>query len=238
MLKPVWQFAGLVAALSAAALLASCGGVGAAPINAVPLAAVSVNVTPAAMSVATGTVQPFVAIVNGSGLQDVQWRVNGVPGGAPIIGTIDNDGNYTAPQFIPNPPAVTLTAVANADNTKSGNATVTITGAQFPAKVYMSPAGKAYVKTGTTMKLSGGVIGPFTTRVVWPVNGVPHGNATVGTITPGANNTAVYAAPATVPNPSTVTIKAIAHSDATKFTSCTATLSAQPPHTRSSPPAV
>ena len=229
MLRNCWQFAGLVSALSAAALLASCGGVGSAPINAVPLAAVSVNVTPAAMSVATGTVQPFVAIVNGSGLQDVQWRVNGIPGGAPIIGTIDNDGNYTAPQFIPNPPAVTLTAVANADNTKSGNAQITITGAQFPAKVYMSPAGTAYVQAGTAMKLSGGVIGPFDTGVVWQVNGVPNGNATVGTIAPGANDTAVYTAPARVPSPASVTIKAVAHADATKFTSCTVTLSAQPP---------
>jgi hypothetical protein len=229
MLRHLWQFAGFVAALSAGLLLVSCGGVGAAPINAVPLAAVSVAITPAAMNVGTGTVEPFLAVVNGSGLQTVQWRVNGIPGGAPIIGTIDNDGNYTAPQFIPNPPTVTLTAAANADNTKSGNAQVTITGTQFPAKVYMSPIGTAYVQAGTAMKLSGGIIGPFDTAVVWQVNGIPNGNTTVGTITPGANNTAIYTAPARVPNPANVTIKAIAHADATKFSSCIVTLSAQPP---------
>jgi len=214
------------------ALGVGCGGSGSAPISgANVLGPVSVAITPATMTVTTGTTETFLATVNGSGLQDVQWRVNGVPGGADSIGTIDKAGNYTAPQFIPQPATVTLTAVANADNTKSGSAQVTITGAQVPARVFMSPVGTAYVQAGTPLKLAGGVIGPFDTGVVWQVNGVANGNATVGTIAPGANNTAVYTAPARVPNPAAVTIKAIAHADATKFTSCVVKLSAQAPAT-------
>src|SRR5262249_38534172 len=114
MLKRLWQFAAIVCVLGGGLSLVGGGGVGAAPINAQTVAAVSVQITPASMTVTTGTVEQFTAIVNGAGLQNVQWRVNGIDGGAPIIGTIDSSGNYTAPQFIPNPPTVTLTAVADA----------------------------------------------------------------------------------------------------------------------------
>ena len=173
MSRDMWRVARVAVCLSLMVLVTSCGGGGSAPISGADvLGPVSVAITPATMTVTTGTTEAFLATVNGSGLQDVQWRVNGVPGGADSIGTIDKTGNYTAPQFIPQPATVTLTAVANADNTKSGSAQVTITGTQVPARVFMSPVGTAYVQAGTPLKLSGGVIGPFDTGVVWQVNGV------------------------------------------------------------------
>jgi hypothetical protein len=226
-----WQRMVFVAvALSVMAVAVGCGSATSAPISGLnTLGGVSVSITPAVMTVPTGTTQPFTATVNGSGLQAVQWQVNGIPGGQASIGTIDSTGNYTAPQFVPTPATVQLTAIANADNTKQGDATVTITGTLLPAQVFMSPTGTAYVQSGTELKLAGGVTGPADTGVVWQVNGVANGNSTVGTITPGANNTAVYNAPATVPSPATVTIKAVSHAEQTAFTSCTVTLSAQAP---------
>ncbi len=222
------QLVALAVALSAAVLFTSCGGLSAAPINNLALGAVTVDITPATMTITTGTVQQFTATVNGSGLQNVQWQVNGVPGGAPIVGTIDNAGNYTAPQFVPIPPTVVLTAVANADNTRSGNASVTITGTQLPATVLMSPR-IAALQIGTEMNLSAGVMGPNDTNVTWQVNGIPNGNASVGTITPGSNNTASYKAPAKVPNPATVTIQAVSRSEPGKVATCPTTISLQPP---------
>jgi hypothetical protein len=220
----------LAAMLTLAAICLGCGGSGAAPISGYnALGGVSVSITPAAMTVPTSSIQSFTATVVNSGVQAVQWQVNGIPGGAPIIGTIDNSGNYTAPQFVPNPPSVVITAVANADNTKSGNASVTITGAQFPAQVFLSPTGSAYLQIGTQIKLSGGVIGPNDTGVTWQVNNVANGNSTVGAIAPGPGNTAVYTAPAKVPNPPTVTVTALSHADPTKSISCTVRLSVQPP---------
>jgi hypothetical protein len=216
--------------LSMGAMLVSCGGASAAPISgASALGGVSVTITPPTMTVGTTTTQTFTAVVNNSGLQTVQWQVNGIPGGAPIVGTIDSSGDYTAPQFVPNPPTVTITAVANADTTKSGNANATIVGTLFPAQVFLSPAGTAYVQEGTELKLSGGVTGPADTSVDWQVNGVANGNSAVGTIAPGANNTAVYTAPAKVPNPPTVSIQAISHAEPTHSAFCTVTLSVQPP---------
>ncbi len=230
MCKHWWRIILVAVALSMMAVVVSCGGASSAPISgANTLGGVSVSIAPATMTVSTGTTQPFAATVNGSGEQTVQWQVNGLPGGQASIGTIDSSGNYTAPQFVPTPANVVLTAVANADNSKQGNATVTITGALLPAKVFMSPAGTAYVQEGTELKLAGGVTGPADTEVVWQVNGIANGNSAVGTIAPGANNTAVYTAPAKVPSPATVTIQAVSHAEPTAMTTCTVTLSAQAP---------
>jgi hypothetical protein len=216
--------------LSMAFLLASCGNVNSAPIsNLNTISGVSVDISPASISVGTNSVTAFTATVNDSGVQTVQWQVNGIPGGAPIIGTIDSSGNYTAPQFVPNPANVMITAVAYADNTKSGNASVSITGTQYPATVYLSPTGSAYVQVGTKLNLSAGVTGPADTSVEWQVNGVANGNSTVGTIATGANGSAVYTAPTKLPNPSTVTIKALSHTEPTRFNSCPVALSLQPP---------
>jgi hypothetical protein len=229
MYRNLWPVIVAAVCLSTMAMV-SCGGAGSAPISGYnPLGEVSVTITPSVMTVGTTTTETFTATVNNSGLQTVLWEVNGLPGGAPLTGTIDSSGNYTAPQFVPNPPNVTITAVAQADTTKSGNATATITGTLFPAQVFISPGGTAYVQAGTELKLSGGVIGPADTTVDWQVNGIANGNSKAGTITPGAHNTAVYTAPAKVPSPPTVTIKAVSHAEPTRFNLCTVTLSAQPP---------
>ena len=223
----------LSALLIAISGLLSCGGSNPAPINAASLAAVSVAVVPPSMSIPTGTTQPFTANVNNSSVSGVQWLVNGFPGGGGNIGTIDSSGNYTAPQFIPNPPNVTITAIPDADNTKSGSAQVTIVGAQVPAQVAMSPTGTAYLQVGTSMPLSAVVTGPPDTGVIWQVvnNGtvVTNGNSSFGTITPGANGNATYKAPAALPPGNTVTIRAASHAQPNVFTSCKVVISLGPP---------
>ncbi|MFZ0285750.1 MAG: hypothetical protein WAL32_11025 [Terriglobales bacterium] len=226
----LWRVFSVAVCVSVTILAIGCGGASSAPISGYnALGAVSVTITPATMIVGTSTTETFTAVVNNSGLQTVQWQVNGFPGGAAEIGTIDNSGNYTAPQFVPIPSRVTITAVANADTTKSGTATVTISGSLVPAQVFISPSGTAYVQAGHPLKLSGGVIGPANTAVDWQVNGIANGNSVFGTVTSGAGNTAVYTAPAKVPNSSTVTIKALSHVEPSKFTYCKVTLSEQAP---------
>lgn len=220
----------LALTLCMVAFLASCGSIGAAPISGLgSISGVSVEITPPSITVGTNSITPFTATVNGSGVQAVQWQVNGITGGAAAIGTIDTSGNYTAPQFVPNPSGVTITAIANADNTKSGNAAVNITGTLYPATVYLSPTGTAYVQKGTQLKLSAGITGPADTSVMWKVNGVANGNATVGTIEAQSNGTATYTAPDTVPNPSSVTIQAVSQAEPSRLNSCTVVLSNDPP---------
>ena len=57
------------------------------------------------------------------------------------------------------------------------------------------------------------------TNVNWAVNGVPNGNSTVGTITAIGTDAAWYTAPATAPNPASVTITATCAADSSKSAS-------------------
>ena len=66
------------------------------------------------------------------------------------------------------------------------------------------------------------VQGSSDTSVVWSVNGVTGGNSTVGTV----SATGLYAAPAAVPNPATVTVTAISQADSTKSASAIVTITA------------
>jgi hypothetical protein len=230
MSKPWLQVLAVVVLLTSLVSLLGCGGANSAPIDGAPsLSTVSVLIAPQTMSITTGSTQAFTATVNNSSMSSVQWQVNGIPGGQGSIGTIDSSGNYTAPQFVPNPSTVTITAVADADNTKSGNATVSITGAQTPAIVAISPT-TASLQVGATLNLSASVTGPTDTTVTWQVNGIPDGNDSVGAIVPGSGNTAVYTAPAEVPSGGTVTIKAVSHAQPNASASCVVTISLQPPN--------
>ena len=80
--------------------------------------------------------QPFSATVSGTSNTAVAWQVNGVTGGSASAGTIDVNGLYTAPAVVPSPNnPVMVTAVSQADVTKSGAATVTLK-APTPAGTY------------------------------------------------------------------------------------------------------
>jgi hypothetical protein len=86
---------------------------------------VSVVVSPILATVPAGTTQLFIATVSGSANTAVNWQVNGIVGGSPAVGTVDPNGLYHAPNA-PTAVPVTVTAVAQADTTKSGQAQVNI----------------------------------------------------------------------------------------------------------------
>jgi len=115
---------------------------------------------------------------------------------------------------------VTVTAVSQADATKSASAQVTITAA-VPASVTISPA-SATVAVGGTQQFTATVQNTSNTAVTWQVNGVAGGNATVGTIT----SSGLYTAPGAVPSPAAVTVTAVSQADATKSASAQVTVTA------------
>jgi hypothetical protein len=118
----------LVAAAAAllALLVSGCGGAG----SSTPPSNITVMVMPSMANVVTGASQPFTAAVMGTTNTNVTWEVNGAVGGNSTVGTITAAGVYTAPPTPPasaNPPVtVMVTAVSQADATKSNSATVTI----------------------------------------------------------------------------------------------------------------
>ena len=99
-----------------------CAGVSTTPT---PIS-VSVTISPILATVAAGGTQQFSAVVQNTSNTAVTWQVNGVTGGNATVGTISSSGLYTAPGVVPNPATVTVTAVSQADATKSAAAQVTI----------------------------------------------------------------------------------------------------------------
>jgi hypothetical protein len=184
--------------------LPSCGGAsgggGGGGANVI-----SVTVTPNTATVALGQTQPFHAAVTGTSNTKVTWQVNGITGGSAAAGTIDSNGLYTAPSAM-TAGSATVSAVSQADVTKSGSATVTIQG---PA-VSVSPQ-TATPFPGQQQQFTATVSGTTDTQVTWQVNGVTGGSASTGAI----DSTGLYTAPASVPNPATVTVSALSQTAGT-----------------------
>lgn len=107
-----------------------CGGGGGnnggPPPNPTPQN-VAVTVTPPAGFTGfigvTQTIQ-FTATVTGTTNTSVTWAVNTVPGGNSSVGTVNSSGLYLAPNQVPNPQKVTITATSQADTTKSASTAV------------------------------------------------------------------------------------------------------------------
>ena len=192
----VWALVGM------AAVAVGCGSQGQQQQKADPI---RVAISPAQPSVRLGEKQQFTATVANTQNQAVTWAVNEQAGGNATAGTIDATGLYTAPQSLPNPAAVAVSATSAADNTKTASTTVTllpaVTVAVTPATITLVVGGKQAfqaVVTGTT-----------NTAVNWSVNGQAGGNATVGTIDGSGN----YTAPSSLPSPPQVTVTATSQAD-------------------------
>lgn len=82
-----------------------------------------VTVSPAAASIAAGSVTQFAASLNGAAATGVTWQVNGTAGGDAVHGTIDANGNYTAPLTPPPGGSTTVTALSGGS---SGTSAVTV----------------------------------------------------------------------------------------------------------------
>jgi len=101
-------------------------------------AQVSVTISPTTATLATLATQPFTATVSGSTNTAVTWQVNGVSGGNSTAGLVSttipgtsNEALYLGPSAMPSPATVSVTAVSQADSTKSASATVTL---QVPSR--------------------------------------------------------------------------------------------------------
>ena len=105
---------------------------------------------------------------------------------------------------------VAKSSPASNSNTPPSGSGVTVTVAPTSANV----------RAGATQSFSATVAGSSNTSVTWQVNGVAGGNAATGTI----SSSGAYIAPATVPSPNTVTVRAVSSADATASGSSAVTL--------------
>ena len=90
--------------------------------------AISVTVTPAAVTIPAGTGQPFSATVeNDAASKGVSWSITGCTGSCGSLSGVTSTGvTYTAPATAP-PGTIGVTATSVSDGTKSSAAAVTIT---------------------------------------------------------------------------------------------------------------
>ncbi|MBI5526804.1 MAG: hypothetical protein HY897_10770 [Deltaproteobacteria bacterium] len=169
---------------------------------------VEITVSPDAVTLNAGMTQQFDAVVMNTLNPNVVWTVEG---GAQN-GTIDSAGLYTAPGIVPNPPEVTVRAESEADPSKSATATVTIIDG---VTVTVSPATASAV-VSSSKAFSAAVLNAPVPDVTWEVEG----GAQNGTV----DQAGLYQAPAMVPNPPAVELRAYSVFDPNAYGSATITI--------------
>ena len=97
---------------------------GSVTVNVTAPSASGILVNPGATVVAAGATTAFSATLNGGAVSPAPtWQVNGTNGGDGVHGTIDGNGNYTAPLTPPPGGSTTITAVSGGN---SATASVTV----------------------------------------------------------------------------------------------------------------
>ncbi len=187
--------------------------------------AVAVTISPTSKTLSAGGTQQFTATVSNSSNTAVTWQVNGVTGGNSTTGTISTSGLYTGPAAVSSQTVVTVTAVSQADATKSASAQVTLN--PPPSLVIViSPTSKT-LSAGGTQQFTATVSNNSNTAVNWQVNGVTGGNSTTGSI----STSGLYTAPATIASQTVITVTAVSQADSTKAASAQVTLNPPAPVT-------
>lgn len=165
---------------------------------------VSISVSPPSTKLSASEVRQFVATVKGTSNQAVNWSIY-----PPHLGSISQEGKYTAPPSISAVETVTITAKSEADWAKSAHATATLE----PLAVTVRPS-TAIVAAGGIQIFESVVSGSSNGSVRWSLNPAEGGITQDG----------VYTAPRRVWAEKTVTVMAISKADPTKIATATVTL--------------
>lgn len=154
---------------------------------------------------------------------DVEWLVNGVPGGNSASGTISRSGLYTAPQQVTSNAVIAVAAISKTDPTKASSAAVTVVPGPALIKVSVSPS-RASLYPSQVQQFAATIVGTTNQGNRWFANDIGGGNSTVGTI----SSTGVYTAPQTVPAVSSITITARSTYDIAASATATVTVMGSP----------
>lgn len=181
---------------------------GGASVSILPLPNIT-SVSPSPL-----TVGSFTLTVNGAGF------LNGSQvsfAGAPVATTFVSSNQLRATGSTSAPATNVPVTVYSPDSLVSNTVTVNVVA---PAVTISISPSSASIRRNRTLQFTATVQGTANTAVVWKVNGITGGNATVGTI----STTGLYRSPLQVPaaNPVTVTAQSVA--DTTKTASATVTI--------------
>jgi hypothetical protein len=186
---------------------------------------IAVSISPGTASVELGAAQSFHGSIASNGKPDLTIRWSLAGSACPsACGTVDTNGNYTAPQILPGNASVTITATSAADPSKQTSASVLITSnftLQLSAPASLQPGvTAALVATMTAVPGSN----PSST-LSWSLSGTGCSGSACGVLTvtttqsaggTAVANTANYTAPVTAPQPDTVIVTVTPQADPTK----------------------
>ncbi len=186
---------------------------------------IAITLAPPNASVELGATQAFHAALTSAGHPDtsVRWSLSGATCPA-ACGSVDLNGNYTAPGILPAPATATITAQSVADPSRQISAAINIT-SNFTLQV-TAPQSVPAGGTGTILATMTPVPGSNPNTVLsWSLSGPGCSSSTCGTLTvvttqgsggSGTADTATYTAPTTPPNPASVTVTVTPQADPTK----------------------
>ena len=179
-----------------------------------PPAGVRVTVAPAVVSVDRTESAQFRAKVHNAPNDGVVWSLDGAGCDGAACGTLSDTGLYSAPETVPGPAVVMVTATSVADPSKSASATVTIL--DPPVIVTLGP-GQTDVYAGESVLFRAGIEHATDRGVTWSLSGEGCAGAACGTI----SDAGLYTAPAGLPAPPLVTVTATSVADPSKSASST-----------------
>lgn len=141
---------------------------------------VGISISPTSVSLPLGGTQQFVVSVTGTTDQSYYWTINGETLNANTPwGSMSWNGLFTAPSILPVNSEVTLTAISEADPTKTATAVVTLTASAGGINVKISPDAPQVVFDGSqSVQFRATVAGTTNSGVTWSTD------PTVGNITP------------------------------------------------------
>jgi len=177
---------------------------------------ISVSIAPLSVQVVIGSSQQFTATVSGTSNTNVSWSLTGAGCSGATCGSISPSGLYFAPAAVPSPAQVFVTATLAADATKSRTATINIV---RPIVVTLSPT-TATLTIGAQQQFTATISGTTNTAIAWSVSGSGCSGASCGVV----SSAGLYTAPASVPAPPQVTVKAASVADPTSYRTATVTI--------------
>src|SRR2546426_3186 len=194
---------------------------------------IAVSFLSSSASVELGAAADFAAGISSAGNPDptIVYAVSGAGCAGSGCGTVDSGGHFTAPQILPSPAMVTLTAQSGADPAKRVAASIRIT-----SSFTLTMSGPSSAAPGSTS--------PFTATfslaqnsnpslaIQWQLSGADCAGSGCGTLQATAalstSSTANYTAPPAAPNPNTGTITAVPQAAPAHAPSMTATIAGPP----------
>jgi hypothetical protein len=180
---------------------------GQATVTHAPL---SLEVSPAqTMTLGAGATQVFTASVTKHPNPDVTWSLSGTGCTGDGCGTLTNatasSVTYDAPATLPNQALVVVKATAVADDTKSQSVSINL----MPISVSVIPGPEAMAAPSGTRSFRAIVqYDAQNAGATWKLSGAGCSGNDCGSLTDVTSSSVVYHAPATPPDPPTVTLTA------------------------------